>query len=80
MTLHVLAGGVWMLGRVARQVVQSGGSFEMPLAWTVMTVLGVAIVAIFLHIRFALYRRPDRAVAAEHWVAVTWAWGRPCCW
>ena len=25
-----LASGVWMLGRVAKQVVQSGGSFEMP--------------------------------------------------
>jgi len=68
-SLLTLASGVWMLGRVARQVVQSGGSFEMPLAWTVMTVLGVAMVAIFLHIRFALYRRLDRAVAAEQWAA-----------
>ena len=68
-SLLALASGVWMLGRVARQVVQSGGSFEMPLAWTVMTVLGVAMVAIFLHIRFALYRRLDRAVAAEQWAA-----------
>jgi len=68
-SLLTLASGVWMLGRVARQVVQSGGSFQMPLAWTVMTVLGVAMVAIFLHIRFALYRRLDRAVAAEQWAA-----------
>ena len=43
--LLTLASGVWMLGRVAKQVVQSGGSFEMPLAWTVMAVLGVAMVA-----------------------------------
>lgn len=68
-SLLTLASGVWMLGRVARQVVQSGGSFQMPLAWTVMAVLGVAMVAIFLHIRFALYRRLDRAVAAEQWAA-----------
>lgn len=68
-SLLTLASGVWMLGRVARQVVQSGGNFQMPLAWTVMTVLGVAMVAIFLHIRFALYRRLDRAVAAEQWAA-----------
>jgi uncharacterized membrane protein len=68
-SLLALASGVWMLGRVARQVVQSGGSFEMPLAWTVMTVLGVAMVAIFLHIRFALYRRLDRAVSAQQWAA-----------
>ncbi len=68
-SLLTLASGVWMLGRVAKAAVQSGGSFEMPLAWTVMTALGVAMVAIFLHIRFALYRRLDRAVSAAQWEA-----------
>ena len=67
--LLTLVSGVWMLGRVAKQVVQSGGSFEMPLAWTVMAVLGIAMVAIFMHIRFALFRRLDRAVAASEWAA-----------
>ena len=55
-SLLTLASGVWMLGRVARQLVQSGGHFEMPLAWAVMAALGVAMVAIFLHIRFALFK------------------------
>ena len=64
-SLLALVSGIWMLGRVAKQVVQSGGSFEMPLAWTVMTVLGVVMVAIFMHIRFALYKRLSRAVAAS---------------
>jgi uncharacterized membrane protein len=68
-SLVVLASGLWMLGRVAKQVVQSGGNFDMPLAWTVMTVLGVAMVAIFMHIRFALYKRLSRAVAASEWSA-----------
>jgi uncharacterized membrane protein len=68
-SLLALASGVWMLGRVAKQVVQAGGRFEMPLAWTVMAVLGVAMVAIFLHIRFALYARLGRAVAASDWPA-----------
>jgi uncharacterized membrane protein len=68
-SLLALVTGLWMLGRVAKQVVQSGGSFEMPLAWTIMSVLGVAMVAIFMHIRFALYKRLDRAVAASEWVA-----------
>ena len=68
-SLLTLASGVWMLGRVAKQVVQSGGSFEMPLAWTVMAVLGVAMVAIFMHIRFALYKRLGQAVAASDGVA-----------
>lgn len=64
-----LASGVWMLGRVAKQVVQSGGSFEMPLAWIIMAVLGGVMVAIFFHIRFALYKRLDRAVTASDWPA-----------
>lgn len=68
-SLLTLVSGVWMLGRVAKQVVQSGGSFEMPLAWTVMAVLGVAMVAIFMHIRFALFKRLGRAVAASEWSA-----------
>jgi uncharacterized membrane protein len=68
-SLLTLVSGVWMLGRVAKQVVQSGGSFEMPLAWTVMAVLGVAMVAVFMHIRFALYKRLSRAVAASEWAA-----------
>lgn len=37
-----LITGVWMLGRVAKNTVQSGGGFQMPFDWTVMTVLGVA--------------------------------------
>lgn len=68
-SLLTLASGLWMLGRVAKQVVQSGGSFEMPLAWTIMTVLGVAMVAIFMHIRFVLYKKLGQAVAASEWPA-----------
>ena len=62
-----LVSGVWMLGRVAKQVVQSGGNFQMPLGWTIMTVLGVAMVAIFMYIRFALFKKLGRAVAASEW-------------
>jgi uncharacterized membrane protein len=68
-SLLALASGVWMLGRVAKQVVQAGGRFEMPLAWIVMAVLGTLMVAIFMHIRFALYPRLSRAVAASDWPA-----------
>ncbi|MDP1742880.1 CopD family protein [Polaromonas sp.] len=65
----ILASGVWMLGRVAKQVVQSGGNFEMPLAWTVMAVVGVVMVAIFMHIRFVLFKRFGQAVAMSEWIA-----------
>lgn len=62
-----LATGLWMIGRVAKQVVQSGGSFAMPVTWTVMAVLGIVMIAIFGHIRFALYKRLSRAVTAAAW-------------
>ena len=68
-SLLTLISGVWMLGRVAKQVVQSGGSFEMPLAWTIMAVLGIVMVAIFMHIRFVLFKRLGQAVAASDWSA-----------
>ncbi|HRQ57016.1 MAG TPA: CopD family protein [Azoarcus taiwanensis] len=68
-SLLTLVTGVWMLGRVAKQVVQAGGSFEMPLFWTIMVVLGVAMVLIFGHIRFVLYKRLGRFVAAAEWSA-----------
>jgi uncharacterized membrane protein len=68
-SLLTLVSGVWMLGRVARQMVQSGGRFEMPLAWGIMAALGVAMVVIFMHIRFVLHKRLGRAVAAAEWPA-----------
>lgn len=68
-SLLTLASGVWMLGRAAKQVVQSGGSFQMPLSWGLMAVLGVGMVAIFLHIRFVLFKRLGRAVAGSEWAA-----------
>lgn len=64
-----LVTGVWMIGRVAKQTVQSGGQFSMPLTWTVMAVLGVAMVLLFGHIRMALFPKLRRAVAAQDWVA-----------
>lgn len=67
--LVVLASGVWMIGRVAKETVQAGLSFNMPLGWTVMVVLGVLMMAIFGHIRFALFKRLSRAVAASDWAA-----------
>jgi uncharacterized membrane protein len=68
-SLLTLATGLWMLGRVAKQVVQAGGRFEMPLAWTLMAVLGVAMLAIFFFIRFVLYKKLGRAVVASEWAA-----------
>ena len=66
--LSLISGG-WMMGRVAKQTVQSGGQFAMPLSWTIMATLGIVMILIFGHIRFALYKRLSRAVAAKDWPA-----------
>jgi uncharacterized membrane protein len=63
-TIVILASGLWMIGRVARATVQSGGNFSWPLDWIVMLVLGLVMMALFGHIRFVLYRRLDRALSA----------------
>jgi len=65
----VVASGLWMIGRVARQVVQAGGSFDWPLDWLVMAAVGLLMVAIFGHIRFRSYPRLSRAVDASDWPA-----------
>jgi uncharacterized membrane protein len=67
--LAALFSGSWMIGRAAKEVVQSGGQFHMPLAWMVMAGLGTVMVLIFGHIRFALFKRMQRAVAASDWPA-----------
>ncbi len=63
----VLVSGLWMIGGAAKQAVQTGDVFSMPLDWTIMATLGVVMIAIFGHIRFALFRRLQRAVAASDW-------------
>ena len=64
-----LATGLWMIGRVAKQVVQAGAHFSMPLEWTIMATLGIVMMLIFGHIRFGLYKRLGRAVQALDWPA-----------
>lgn len=66
-SLVVLATGLWMIGRTAKETVQAGLAFNMPLDWTIMATLGIVMIAIFGHIRFALFKRLTRAVAASDW-------------
>jgi len=65
----VLASGLWMIGRVAKESVQAGLGFAMPLNWTIMATLGIIMMLIFGHIRFALFKRLSKAVAASDWAA-----------
>jgi uncharacterized membrane protein len=68
-SLTALVTGVWMIGRVAKQAVQSGGVFQMPHSWWLMAILGVLMVAIFGHIRFVLYKRLSAEVTEASWPA-----------
>jgi uncharacterized membrane protein len=61
--------GVWMIGRMAKQMVQAGVSFNMPIEWTVMATLGIVMLLIFGYIRFSLYKRLSRAVQVLDWPA-----------
>jgi uncharacterized membrane protein len=65
----VLVSGLWMIGRVAKENVQAGLGFNMPLNWTIMATLGIIMMLIFGHIRFALFKRLSKAVAANDWPA-----------
>ncbi|MEN9842622.1 MAG: hypothetical protein RLZZ612_451 [Pseudomonadota bacterium] len=64
-----VVSGAWMIGRVAKDTVQSGGQFQMPVVWMVMAALGLLMWAIFGHIRFALYKRLTQAVSGGDWPA-----------
>jgi uncharacterized membrane protein len=64
-----LGSGTWMIGRIARQMAQSGVKFNMPLEWMVMSLLGLLMLAIFGYIRFTLYKRLTGAVTAAAWPA-----------
>jgi uncharacterized membrane protein len=64
-----LGTGLWMIGRAAKELVQAGLAFNMPLNWTIMATLGIVMIAIFGHIRFALFKRLSNAVAASDWAA-----------
>ena len=63
----LLASGLWMVGHVAKHTVQAGGSFAMPLGWTVMAALGTVMAVIFGYIRLSLFPRLSRAHQSAHW-------------
>ncbi|MDP1898976.1 MAG: CopD family protein [Rubrivivax sp.] len=64
-----IGSGLWMMGRIAKQTVQAGAQLSLPPEWMAMAVLGVVMLAIFGHTRFALYPRLTRAVTAASWPA-----------
>ncbi|MEO8155889.1 MAG: CopD family protein [Rhizobacter sp.] len=67
--LIAIASGAAMVVRVAQTTRQTGAPFNMPADWMAMGLLGLVMLAIFGHIRFALYKRLQRAVVAQDWPA-----------
>lgn len=59
-----LATGVAMIG-----LAHARGPFTMPLTWSVMSVLGLVMTLVYVHVRFVLHPRLARAVAAQDWPA-----------
>lgn len=55
----------WISGAVMMKVALSGGAASMAWDWSFMALLGSLMLLIFLHIRFSLYRKMSRAVAAQ---------------
>ena len=66
-----VVSGLWMIGRVAKQTVQAGLPFNMPLEWWVMTTLGLFMWLVLGHIRFVLFKRLRRAVDGLNWSMAT---------
>ena len=72
----VLVSGAWMIATASRVSVSAGIGFNMPIDWHVMVTLGVVMIAIFVYIRYALYRQLEQAEAAHDWPAAGAALGR----
>lgn len=67
LSLLALLTGVAML--LMHDTGPSPTAARMPWSWTVMTVVGTAMVAIFGHIRFVLFRRLSDALALQAWTS-----------
>ncbi|MBL0730952.1 CopD family protein [Piscinibacter sp. HJYY11] len=67
--LVTLGTGAGMWTWAVRSTHQTGTAFNAPADWYVMAGLGVLMALVYGHIRFALYRRLQRAVAAQDWPA-----------
>ena len=65
--IAILVSGVAMVALVWRDRAAAGLAFNMPLDWYAMVVLFLVMLAVFLHVRLALFPRVARAIAAEAW-------------
>lgn len=64
-----VASGGLMLMRAAQTTRQTGAPFNAPVDWLVMAGLGVLMLVVYGYIRTVLYKRLQKAVAAQDWPA-----------
>jgi len=65
--LVVLLSGAAMIALVWRDRAAAGLAFNMPLDWYAMIVLFVVMLAVYAHVRLALFPRVGRGLAAQAW-------------
>lgn len=75
-SLLAIISGVALVGRAVQNVQATGGVFQMPPSWHVMSLLGLVMLLIFLVIRWVFFRQLHRAVMAQDWPAAGAAMGR----
>jgi uncharacterized membrane protein len=63
----ILLSGAAMIALVWRDRAAAGLAFNMPLDWYAMVALFLVMLAVFLHVRLALFPRVARAIASEAW-------------
>ena len=63
--LLMLISGAWMLMSTERVSRAAGLAFNLPLDWMAMIGLGLAMIAIYGHIRYGLFKRLQRAMQAQ---------------
>ena len=62
-----LISGIWMVGRVAKMAIVAGTNFSLPITWAAMMGLGFIMAGFFLLIRYSLYTKLVKQVAASDW-------------
>lgn len=79
-SLATFGSGVWMIGRMARIVSQTGGNFSMPWTWSIMAALGILMLLIFFYIRLVLFKPFESAVQSDTWSEAAFHLGRIRLW
>jgi uncharacterized membrane protein len=71
----IVLSGMAMVGMASREATRSGLAFNMPLDWYAMIGLFIVMLLVFVHVRVALFRRLEVALAVEAWPAAAAAMG-----